>query len=85
MPPATTGLDGAGGHPQREIAAALQDCARAGLSVEQFPGGHIWGRVDCPTGARFLPVPLVSRRPGQQARRIRVFTAEHRGHRAGER
>ncbi|HEX8629023.1 MAG TPA: hypothetical protein VF755_12720 [Catenuloplanes sp.] len=67
-------------HPQPEIAEALQACRRAGLRVGQVPGRTTWGRVECPTGARILPVPLVSRRPPLHADRLMVFLAEHCGH-----
>lgn len=71
-----------GAHPQREIAAALAECTAGGLRVREAPGRYTWGWVECVTGARSLAVPLVSGAPATHAKRIHVFLAEHRGHRA---
>jgi hypothetical protein len=69
-----------GRHPKEEIAKALNECRKAGMTVEEIHRAHRWGRVVCRGCGGELGIPSTPRVPEYHARRLRRFADGHCDH-----
>jgi hypothetical protein len=68
-----------GRHPKKEIRAALDDAAAAGLVVKDTSAhGHSWGYVYCPKCGQRFSVSSTPKNAGNHAKQIRRFILRHR-------
>ncbi|MFE7135810.1 hypothetical protein ACFVIM_33665 [Streptomyces sp. NPDC057638] len=67
-------------HQKKDVEAALKRAEAAGLKVTHDRNRHRWGWVICCPCNKSQTVYSTPRNTGDEANRIDLFIANHRGH-----
>ncbi|WP_103501965.1 MULTISPECIES: hypothetical protein [Streptomyces] len=69
-----------GRHPKKEVQQALEEARKAGFRVEESKNGHRWGWVICCGCKDKETVSGTPKNAGTEAKRVRQFIRQHKGH-----